>query len=304
MRIALTSLFLFIWNMVLCQESYINQTSPSPGSAQLYFFDRSYNGNTERNWKIATLPASTVATGDKLLIEIFGGNFSASSAFQQTIHLGNRNGFKAFSRITLGSPVSNVRIRAYTNSSGGVDVYFTLLPASYKGAFVRLYDGSGITNTPLVIHEDPIDVGPSPGGTMVYDSFEEVSTLIVNNNNNVGIGTNSPDVKLTVKGNIHAEEVKVDLNVPGPDYVFDEEYELASLDEINAYIKANKHLPEVPSAKEMEINGINLSEMNMLLLRKVEELTLHLIEKDQEVETLTLSIEELNKRLQALENKQ
>jgi hypothetical protein len=102
----------------------------------------------------------------------------------------------------------------------------------------------------------------------------------------VGIGTNDPDARLTVKGHIHAEEVRVDLNVPGPDYVFEENYNLLSLSEIEAFIKQNKHLPEVPSAKEMEQNGINLSEMNMLLLKKVEELTLYVIELKKENENL------------------
>ena len=94
---------------------------------------------------------------------------------------------------------------------------------------------------------------------------------------NVGIGTTNPDSKLTVKGDIHAEEVRVDLSVPGPDYVFEEDYDLPSLESIQQYVKENKHLPEVPSASEMEENGIDLGVMNMLLLKKVEELTLHLI---------------------------
>src|SRR5690606_6101620 len=81
---------------------------------------------------------------------------------------------------------------------------------------------------------------------------------------NVGIGTSNPDEKLTVKGVVHSEEVLIDLNVPGPDYVFEEDYKLATLDEVESFIKGNKHLPEVPSAKEMEENGVRVGEMNML----------------------------------------
>ena len=95
---------------------------------------------------------------------------------------------------------------------------------------------------------------------------------------NVGIGTDNPDAKLTVKGDIHAEEVRVDLTVPGPDYVFEEDYGLPSLESIQNYIQKNKHLPEIPSAAEMEENGIDLGVMNMLLLKKVEELTLYQLE--------------------------
>ncbi len=69
-------------------------------------------------------------------------------------------------------------------------------------------------------------------------------------NGNIGIGTNTPDEKLTVKGKIHAEEVRVDLNVPGPDYVFEENYQLKSLPEIQAFIKENKHLPGSENVKK------------------------------------------------------
>jgi hypothetical protein len=98
---------------------------------------------------------------------------------------------------------------------------------------------------------------------------------------NVGIGTTSPNQKLTVNGTIYGKEVKVDLNVPGPDYVFEKDYKLPSLEEIKLYIDRHKHLPEVPSAKDMEQNGINVSAMNMILLKKIEELTLHVIEQNK-----------------------
>ncbi|MEQ8580633.1 MAG: tail fiber protein [Marinoscillum sp.] len=112
----------------------------------------------------------------------------------------------------------------------------------------------------------------------------------------VGIGTTIPDSKLTVKGNIHANEVKVDLLVPGPDYVFDEDYELLSLNATKKYIAENRHLPEIPSAMTMEENGIDLGDMNIKLLKKIEELTLHLIEQNERVE-------KLEKQISALQNK-
>ncbi|WP_143070781.1 tail fiber protein [Flagellimonas taeanensis] len=102
----------------------------------------------------------------------------------------------------------------------------------------------------------------------------------------VGIGTLTPDAKLAVKGNIHAEEVKVDLSVPGPDYVFKDRYNLKSLEEVQNYIKEHGHLPNIPSAKEMEDNGIQLGEMNMKLLEKIEELTLYTIQQQKLIEDL------------------
>ncbi len=116
----------------------------------------------------------------------------------------------------------------------------------------------------------------------------------------VSIGTTTPDAKLTVKGDIHAEAVTVDLSVPGPDYVFEEDYNLTTLEETETYIKTNKHLPEIPPAKEMEAGGIDLGEMNMLLLKKIEELTLHVISLKKENEIQHRNIEELRSYVKKL----
>ncbi|MGX1931321.1 hypothetical protein [Flagellimonas sp. 2504JD4-2] len=102
----------------------------------------------------------------------------------------------------------------------------------------------------------------------------------------VGIGTTAPDSKLAVKGKIHAEEVKVDLSVPGPDYVFEEDYDLKPLEEVQNYIKAHGHLPNIPSAMEMEANGIQLGAMNMKLLEKIEELTLYILKQEKKLERM------------------
>jgi hypothetical protein len=100
---------------------------------------------------------------------------------------------------------------------------------------------------------------------------------------NVGIGTNNPgSFKLAVEGKIGAREINVTTTTPWPDYVFEKDYNLPTLAEVESYINQNKHLPEVPAAKEMEKNGVNLGEMNMLLLKKVEELTLYVIELKKE----------------------
>ncbi len=121
--------------------------------------------------------------------------------------------------------------------------------------------------------------------TLNASAITEAMSIL--SNGDVGIGTTSPDATLAVKGQIHAQEVKVDLNgAVAPDYVFNKDYQLTSLDSIKNYIDQNKHLPEVPSAKEMEKNGVQLGEMNMLLLKKIEELTLHLIAQQKQIDEL------------------
>lgn len=127
------------------------------------------------------------------------------------------------------------------------------------------------------------------------------NSLIYDNGVNVGIGTINPDEKLTVKGKIHAEEIRVDLNVPA-DYVFQKyytgtsnlkaDYVMPTLAEVAQFTKDHNHLPNIPSAKEMKEKGVELGTMNNLLLQKIEELTLYVIEQQKEIQLLK---EKINK---------
>lgn len=127
-------------------------------------------------------------------------------------------------------------------------------------------------------------------GTDFFGTFTPIFTLIglngAPNYGNVGIGTTNPDQKLTVKGKIHAEEVIIDLSVPLADYVFKPEYKLMPLDELEQFVKTNNHLPEIPSASEVEKDGLSLGEFQNKLLQKIEELTLYTIELRKEVDQL------------------
>ena len=104
-------------------------------------------------------------------------------------------------------------------------------------------------------------------------------------------------LKLLSNGTLMAKEVQVtSQSYNWPDFVFEKDYSLMNLSETEAFIKENKHLPEIPSAKEIEENGLNLGEMQAKLLQKIEELTLHAIEQQK-------LIEELQKRLSEIEDK-
>jgi hypothetical protein len=118
--------------------------------------------------------------------------------------------------------------------------------------------------------------------------------LYINGNGNVGIGTTTPREKLAVNGNIRAKEIKVET-ANWPDYVFKDGYELKSLAETEKYIKDNGHLPDIPKAEEAETEGIALGEMNKLLLKKIEELTLHAIEQQKRIKKLEAQVFENSK---------
>lgn len=113
---------------------------------------------------------------------------------------------------------------------------------------------------------------------------------------NVGIGTmNSSSWKLAVNGKIRAKEIKVETG--WSDFVFYDSYKLPTLTEVENHIKEKGHLKDIPSAKEVEINGIFLGDMDSKLLQKIEELTLYTIQQQKEIERLKL----IEKRLEEIE---
>ncbi len=92
--------------------------------------------------------------------------------------------------------------------------------------------------------------------------------------------------ELFLSGKATVNEIEVVDPVPMPDYVFEESYEMMSISEINDYIKNNKHLPGVPSASHFSKNGYNVSEMDRMLLEKIEELTLYIIQLEEQFKAL------------------
>ncbi|MFC4815710.1 hypothetical protein [Flavobacterium sp. GCM10023249] len=125
-------------------------------------------------------------------------------------------------------------------------------------------------------------------------------------NGDIGVGTNAPQAKLDVRGKssfsdnmvvnakIEAKIVKVTAT-PTADFVFEEDYGLPKLEEVEKHIKAKKHLPEIASAKEMEKEGVDVGEFQIKLLQKIEELTLYVIDQNKRIKELEAKLEEKQK---------
>lgn len=129
----------------------------------------------------------------------------------------------------------------------------------------------------------------------LYNYRNSLATLTMLDNGNLGLGTASPAERLSVNGNIsangsiYAKKLVVKPN-PWADYVFNDDYQLRSLASLEQYIQQNKHLPDVPSAAEVEQNGINVADNQVVLLKKIEELTLYVIALEKKLEKLQSKI--------------
>jgi hypothetical protein len=130
-------------------------------------------------------------------------------------------------------------------------------------------------------------------GWVGIGTAEPTAKLHVSSNVMIGSGSPASGYLLSVNGKIMSEEVRVELDGDWPDYVFDKGYRLPSLLQVEKYIKTNKHLPNIPSAKKVEAEGFDLGDMNKRLLEKVEELTLYLIEQNKQLIAIKKELEEI-----------
>ncbi len=117
----------------------------------------------------------------------------------------------------------------------------------------------------------------------------------IQQNGYVGIGTTNPQYLLSVNGQIGAKDVIV-TSAGWSDYVFQPGYRLRPLSEVNAYIRANHHLPDIPSEAEVRANGVSVSDMQAKLLAKIEELTLNIIQQDEVNQELRRRLSKLEER--------
>jgi hypothetical protein len=210
----------------------------------------------------STLQASPTVDKTALVVKATGriGFGTATPAGQLSIaRSGSNSGSKTWNSVNQAS------IDFYADTQDSYNRYMDI------SAVGEVSGGNGGSNIRFITNPGNSNLG--------------VERMLIKSNGAVGIGTSSTGThKLAVEGSIGSREVKVEAT-GWSDFVFNEDYKLNTLEEVEDYIQENNHLPEIPSEAEVLENGINLGEMDAKLLQKIEELTLYMIEMNKEMKS-------------------
>ncbi len=230
-----------------------------------------------------------VSNSQKIIIKIWGGSWFSDSNGETSFYISNRSGLNVVQTNVGPYSEKKIALKAYKNGTK-TDFYLVPNPNEYTSFAVNSFSYGHTLDSKFV----QIALQSSPPA-LPEVSFAIVPSLMTDGDGNVGIG--APAVlgqKLSVNGNIRAREIKVET-ANWPDYIFNEEYRVPSLEEVDEFIQSNKHLPGVPKAEIVEKEGYSLSDMDKVLLKKIEEMTLQLIQLNETVKKQAAEIAKMRK---------
>ncbi len=237
---------------------------------------------------------STTGTGRNLILNPFGGGVGIGTSSPASLFsVGRSSQFQVRNSGSMSMDVDSALQSQIAIGNGYGERHGLTILGNGSTGFTSF--GLISTGTKLSFSTAGPLIGPDSD---LSTGWTERMTFLPNGD--VGIGTATPTTKLAVNGTIRSKEVRVESG-PWPDYVLKPNYKLSTLGELKAYIDKHHRLPEMPSEKEVEQNGIALGEIVKLQTKKIEELTLYLIEKDKEVKDQQNTIIQQEARLKALE---
>jgi hypothetical protein len=214
-----------------------------------------------------------------------GGTGDNVAFFTRDTEVGRFNQYGYFGLWT-NNPLSELEIHD-SPKDADPNADLRLIGSSSGGGVLRFYDGS---NERATIRSDATqgDLVFQTGGASPNGPSEHMRITAAGN--------------LKMSGTVEAGTIKTNVWTVAPDYVFEKDYKLNSLEHVERYVNENKHLPEIPSAKEIKENGLDLAEMNLKLLKKVEELTLYAIKQEKRDRMREQEISDLKKSIADLRN--
>lgn len=268
-------------------------------NAKDYFVNRSIAGTTEDSQGINYLLLHKLYTSGSVIDDYFVfGKITAKR--------GGTNGWNRKFNVDVHTS------SAYNTNRGSIISYneasrlVTLTYAGERYLALEIAHGSSLYNfsfTGYARYEKlEIKYDQDVSDVQVFTSLDPVRLQGALSASSLGVGTtDTKGYTLAVAGSMVAESVKVALQSAWPDYVFTKDHELLPLNSVESFIQENNHLPDIPSAVEVKENGIDLGEMNAKLLKKVEELTLYLIQQSKDIELLQSENKALEKKINQLD---
>jgi hypothetical protein len=253
---------------------------------------------------------SNVGDGNVIVSRMHNGTSYVDAGYLWFEKASNSN--DALFRLRLRDANGTLQERLTVLPSGKLDVSGDIAAGNgfsvYSGA-IRLYRDTGTGVSYLEdTQPEPYSGGwvfrTTENGSHAAYKFESAGNNLVTilSGGNVGIGTTnfgtSREYKLAVAGSIRAYEVIVETG--WADFVFEDNYKLMPLEEVEKFVKKNKHLPDIPSEKEVKAKGLGLGEMQAKLLQKIEELTLYVIEQNKKLDGLQKEVNNLKTENESL----